>query len=145
MKLLTVLLLLAAPAAAQPMGMHGGMHGGGFEMGTHMAVVLYALLAALGYWVLQHSAKETAKYVKRAGQILGWAFIVVGLLGILCGLASHARMAMERNNCRCPGAEMMEQGEPGDMPMMHNMQMMHPGQPMPEEMIKKPEASPKKK
>ena len=141
MKLLTALLLLAAPAAAQAMemGMRGGMHGGGGMMGTHLAVVLYALLAALGYLVLQHSAKQAANYVKRAGQTLGWAFIVIGLLGILCGVANHAKMGM-RKSCRCSGAEMMEPGKQGDM-----MPMMHPDKPMPAEMMKKPEASPKKK
>ena len=47
MKILIAILAFAAPASAQGMGMHGAMgHGGG--VGMHMAVVLYAVLAALG-------------------------------------------------------------------------------------------------
>lgn len=138
MKILIAVLLVAAPAAAQAMGMHGGMHGCGSGAGTHLAVGLYALLAALGYWVLQHSAKETADYVKKTGQALGWALIVIGLLGVLCGVFSHAR-SMCRKDCRCPGAEMMEPGKMGNMPMMH------PDCPMKGQMMKKPEAAPKKK
>ena len=131
------------------------MHGCGSGC-THMAVGLYALLAALGYWIMQHSAKETANCVKRAGQILSWTFIVIGMMGILCGVASHVKN-MCHKSCRC-GAEMMEQremGEVGDMErnievrvksncpmkgeMMKKDEMVKKGE------MKKPEAAPKKK
>ena len=144
MKLLTALLLTAAPAAAQAMEMHGGMPGRGPGIGIHLAVALYALLAALGYWVLQHSAREAANYVKRAGQTLGWALIVIGLLGVLCGLASHAR-SMGRRMCRCPGTEMMEREEDMKSDKTGNMPMMKTDCPMKGQMMKKPEAAPQKK
>ena len=144
MKILITMLLMAAPAAAQAMGMHGGMRGGGPGVGIHLAVGLYALLAALGYWVLQHSAKEAANYVKKAGQTLGWAFIVIGLLGVLCGVASHAR-SMGRRICRCSGAEMMEPEDDMKPDNMGNMPMKRPDCPMKSGMMQKPEAAPKKK
>ncbi|HAH31025.1 MAG TPA: hypothetical protein DCL44_01785 [Elusimicrobia bacterium] len=142
MKILTI--LLAMPMAAQAMGMPGGMHGamrsGAMHCGmpTHLAIALYALLAALGYWVLQHAAKETANYVKKAGQTLGWAFIVVGLLGILCGVASHAKNMCHKNS-RCSDAKMMGENQPDG-----NMPMMHPNCPMRGEEIKKPPLEKKK-
>jgi len=138
MKILIAVLLVAAPAAAQAMGMHGGMQGCCSGAGAHLAVGLYALLAALGYWVLQHSAKEIANYVTRTGQALGWALIVIGLLGILCGVVNHAK-GMCNKGCRCSGAEMMEPDKVGNMPMMR------PDCPMKGQMMKKPEAAPQKK
>jgi len=148
MKTLITMLLVAAPAAAQAMGMGMGMHGsmmkgccGGCSgAGTHLAVVLYALLAALGYWVLQHSAKEAANYVKRTGQALGWALAVIGLLGALCGIGSHAKNMCHKGG-RCSGGEMMmQQGKmEGDMPMMNHDCPMKGG------MMKKAEAAPQKK
>ena len=122
MKGLIALLFVSMPAAAQAMGPHGAMGGmrGGYA--GHGPIVLYALLAALGYWVLQHAAKETAKYVKRTGVTLGMVLVVVGLLGVLCGLANHVRMSSSRL-CKCqeagmaPGGEMKETMK--DMPMMH--------------------------
>jgi hypothetical protein len=97
MKKLFIALLLGAPVAAHAMGAHGMRFYGQSSAGTHLAAVLYALLAALGYWVLQHAAKETAEYVKRTGQVLGGLFIVIGLLGLLCGVTSHVK------NYACPG------------------------------------------
>jgi hypothetical protein len=140
MKILTALLIVAAPAAAQAMGMKCAMPGGGCGSGagTHFAVGLYALLAALGYWVLQHSAKEAAGYVKRTGQALGWILAVVGLLGVLCGVAGHGRR-MAHKTGRCGGAEMTEPAKMGDMSEMRS------NCPMKGEMAKKPEAAPKKK
>ena len=134
MKILIAMLLVAAPAAAQAMGMHGGgMHGGA---GIHLAVGVYAVLAVLGYWVLQHSAKETVNYVRKTGQVLAWALIVIGLLGVLCGMAAHAKMSAK--NCRCSGGEMTEPDKMGNMPMMHADCPMKGG-------MNKPEAAPKKK
>ena len=134
MKILIAMLLVAAPAAAQAMGMRGG--NGCHGAGIHLAVGLYALLAALGYWVLQHSAKETAGYIKRTGQALGWALIVTGLLGVLCGVVSHAKSICNKG---CSGTEIMESGK------IDNMPMMHPDCPMKGGMRKKPEAAPQKK
>lgn len=98
MKKLAILIVLAAPAAAQAMGMHGmRFYGSHSTAGMHLAGALYALMAALGYWVLHHAAreKETAAYVKRAGQGVGWVLIVVGLLGLLCAVTSHVK----QNSC----------------------------------------------
>lgn len=142
MKMLTVMLLVAAPAAAQAMGMHGEMHHGCASGAvTHLAVGLYALLAALGYWILTHSAKETANYVKRTGQALSWTFIVIGLLGLLCGVASHAKMAASCKDSRDSGAGMMMQQpmEMGNMPKKHSECPMQGG------MMKKPETATKTK
>lgn len=91
MKKLLIVLLLGAPAAAHAMGAHGMRMCGQSSVGTHFAAALYALMAALGYWVLQHAAKETADYVKRAGQGVGWLLLVMGLLGLLCGVTSHVK------------------------------------------------------
>ncbi|MDA8130267.1 MAG: hypothetical protein M0011_02060 [Elusimicrobia bacterium] len=95
MKKLTALLLLGLPAGGWAMGM--GWGGGGYHWGYpppaagHFAAVLYGLLAALGYWVLQHGAKQEKKCAMYGGHIVGWVLIVVGLLGLLCGAMSHAR------------------------------------------------------
>ena len=91
MKILIAMLLASLPAAAQAYGMEmpGGDQCG--SAGVHAATALYAVLAILGYWVLQHSAKETLKYVKRSGTILGMTLVVIGLLGFLCGVRSHIK------------------------------------------------------
>ncbi|OGS10923.1 MAG: hypothetical protein A2234_03550 [Elusimicrobia bacterium RIFOXYA2_FULL_58_8] len=109
MKALFALVLIALPVGAQAMGMHGKMCGcaGG---GAHAAVALYALLAALGYWVLQHAGKETQAYVKRTGVLVGMTLVIVSLLGVLCGAAKHAKSGM-RQACKCQmGAIMAENG-----------------------------------
>jgi len=137
MKILTA-ISAAAPASAQGMMMHGGMMRGGMAHGGGtallLAVALYAVLASLGYWVLQHSAKETAAQVKRAGTLVGWALIALGLLGAVCGIANHARMAhwARCEMCRgeAPGSGGMEKG-----PIMRSAQT-------PEELPAKPETAP---
>ena len=119
-KILAV-LLVSLPAGAQAMGMHGNMRGFPPEASVHLGVGLYAVLAALGYWVLQHAAKETANYSKRAGQLVGWVLIVAGLAGLLCGIAAHAKMA-GCHKCEGPGQMMMQrEGLPG---MPENMEVM---------------------
>ncbi|HNW43625.1 MAG TPA: hypothetical protein PKI19_03920 [Elusimicrobiales bacterium] len=111
MKALTVLFLTALPAGAQA-GYMGGMRGMGGGMGgapgcTHGAVALYALLAALGYWVLQHAGKQEKNHIKWTGSILGMALAVIGLLGVLCGVGSHVKSAMHRScNCQEQGMQM---------------------------------------
>lgn len=123
MKKILAVLLLSLPAGAQAMGMRGMMRGGAPEAGVHLAIGLYAVLAALGYWVLQHAAKETANYAKRAGQLVGWALIAAGLAGLLCGVAAHARMAgCCRNKCEQPQQMMMGRGDMPGMPA--NMEVM---------------------
>lgn len=91
MKILIAMLVASLPAAAQACGM--GLTGGDqcSTAGVHAATALYAVLAILGYWVLQHAAKETLKYVKRSGTILGMMLVVIGLLGFLCGVRSHIK------------------------------------------------------
>lgn len=100
-KLMIIALLAALPAAAQAMGMGYGMHGGMMNrpphpMGLHLALMLYALMAALGYWVLRHAAAETAKSVRVAGKTVAWFLLVFGLAGMLCALGSHIK-----RNCAC--------------------------------------------
>jgi len=122
MKKILAVLLVSLPAGAQAMGMHGNMHGSQPAAGVHLAVGLYAVLAALGYWVLQHAAKETANYAKRAGQLVGWVLIVSGLAGMLCGVAAHARMAGGCHKCEGKGQMMTEREDTPGMP--ENMEVM---------------------
>ncbi len=112
MKIFAALLLIALPAAARAGGMHGGgqWHGGG----THAAIVFYGLFAALGYWVLQHAAKETACFVKKTGVVLGMALVIIGLMGVLCGVGSHIKTSLSRH-CSCAGGGAMMHGGPGMM------------------------------
>ena len=88
---------MSLPAAAQAYGMSGGGHGGCGYAGS----VLFAALAVLGYWVLQHAGKETASYIKRTGIVLGITLLVIGLLGLLCGVGSHISQGMSRS-CAAP-------------------------------------------
>lgn len=116
MKILIAVLLVSLAVAAQAGGMYGGgqLHGGG----GHAASALYAALAALGYWVLQHAAKETAGFVKRTGVVLGMTLVIIGLLGVLCGVGSHIGKNMSRS-CLCPEQGMMMRGGPeGETPVM---------------------------
>ena len=122
MKKILAVLLVSLPAGAQAMGMHGNMRGYPPAAGVHLAVGLYALLAALGYWVLQHAAKEAANYAKRAGQVVGWTLIVAGLAGLLCGVAAHARMAGGCHKCEGKGQMMTETENMPGMP--ENMEVM---------------------
>ncbi len=119
MKTLIALVLVSLPAAAQAGGMYGA--GQGHGGGGHAAAALYAALAVLGYWVLQHAAKEAAGYVKRTGIVLGMTLVVIGLLGFLCGVGHHAKRGMSRQ-CGCAGQGMMMRGGPedkmGEMPAM---------------------------
>lgn len=122
MKILGILLFAALPASAQemmgPTGCSGNNHA------TAMMAV-YALLGVVGYWVLQHAAKnkEAEKYVKRTGHIVAWCLLGISLLGTACALSSHiGRNA--RNRCMGPGEmgrmDMRMMGVPGkfqrDMP-----------------------------
>lgn len=117
MKRLVIALLAALPAGAYacgqqgPMGMMGhgmpGPHPGG--PGMLLGAGFYGILAALGYWVLQHAAKETENCVKRAGKTVAWVLIVFGLLGLLCGVMGHIKA-----NCQCKAkCEMQEAGGGG--------------------------------
>ena len=121
MKILIALFFVGLPAAAQAAGMGGYGRGHGM-MGAHIATVLYAVLAALGYKVLQHAAKETAAYVKRTGVVVGMVLVIVGLIGVLCGVANHVKQGM---HCSCGEHPMMMQGGPEgkmcDMPSMPAM------------------------
>lgn len=110
MKKLVIALLAALPAGAYacgpqgPMGgmmMHGRMPG---HPGMLLGAGLYGVLAALGYWVLQHASKETESCVRRAGKTVAWVLIVFGLLGLLCGVMGHIKA-----NCPCKAkCEMQE-------------------------------------
>ena len=119
MKFLAVLLMAGMPAGAWAMGGCGMGPGMGFGMRhgmgggcMHGAVALYALIGALGYFVLQHAAKQEKKCVAVGGRIFGMLVMIIGLLGVLCGVVNHAKMAMNRP-CMCRAAAMAapESGE----------------------------------
>ncbi len=93
------------PAAAQACGMSGGCSNSGL-----MVSAVYAVLAALGYWVMQNSVKETSACVKRTGVTVGTALVIIGLAGLLCGVASHVKNTMSNNYCAPRGAMMMRHG-----------------------------------
>jgi len=100
-----------APMAGGMPGM-SGMHGCG---GGHAASVMMAAVAALGYWVLSHSSKDSGA-VRRGGQVVGWVLLVVGLLGFLCGAAAHARL-MGAPLAQCPMPPASAESPEGMMPM----------------------------
>jgi hypothetical protein len=110
MKTLITVCLLSLPAAAQAMGCGGC--GGASNSCSHLAAVLYAAIAALGYWVLQHSGKETAALVKNTGRVVAFTFLALGLMGFLCGIACHIRSAAHKKCGSCP-QEMMGRGAEG--------------------------------
>jgi len=96
MKMILAALTMFVPgvvSACERCAMMGGAamgHGGCATGCGHLALVLMAAMAALGYWVLHQSSKDSGS-VRRAGQVAGWVLLVVGLLGVLCGAAGHAR------------------------------------------------------
>lgn len=114
MKILITLLFVALPAAAQayagygpgPGGPGGCAHGGcGFG-----PFLICAVIAALGYWVAQHAAKETANCIKRMGSITGTILVIIGLLGILCAAGSHIKRNMACRGAKCPSEQGMTTG-----------------------------------
>lgn len=113
MKILITLLFVALPAAAQaysgygPGGSGGCAHGGcGFG-----PFLICAVIAALGYWVAQHAAKETANCIKRLGSITGTILVIIGLLGILCAAGSHIKRNMACYGPKCPSEQGMTMGD----------------------------------
>jgi hypothetical protein len=82
-----------------------------------MAGAAYAFIAVLGYWVLLQAVKETSNCIKRIGDVLGSILVVVGLLGLLCAVASHVKTAMHRCCCggQGPAAAMTAPVSPQDM------------------------------
>ena len=110
MKWFITVLLVTLPAAAQAMSMHRGMeHGGVYPIGMHLVTVLYAAVAAIGYWVLQHADKDTRGFVKKTGYLVAWVLIILGLAGFLCGVGAHISSGLSKCGGKCP-SEMM-QGE----------------------------------
>ncbi len=92
MKSFTTLLLLSLPAVARACmcGAPGGCcapHG----HGGLLAGALFAAVAALGYWVLQHADKQARKLIQRTGQITGFTLVVLGLAGLLCSVVGHVK------------------------------------------------------
>ena len=67
-----------------------------------LAVSLMAAVAGLGVWVLRSAEKDSGSS-KRAGQAVGWALVVVGLLGFLCGAVNHALKGRSRS-CHSPSS-----------------------------------------
>ena len=86
-------IFAAAAVFLLPASVFAGHHGyyGGAASG-YIAAVLMAGVAALGYWILKQAVKDHGK-VRIAGNIVGWTFIVIGLLGFLCGSLSQASKA----------------------------------------------------
>ncbi|MDO8805896.1 MAG: hypothetical protein Q7R35_15865 [Elusimicrobiota bacterium] len=126
MKILISLFLVSLPAAAQACGMSGGVGQGGGQGcgGGHAAVAVYAALAVLGYWILQHAAKETATYVKRAGVTVGMTLVVISLFGFLCGVRAHIKTAT------APDCSEMMRNAQGEMPRGGAGMMIRDGQEM---------------
>ncbi len=116
MKMLITLALVALPAAAQACGMSGGYGRGGCS--SFAPFLICALIAALGYWVAQHAAKETANCIKRMGAVTGSILVIIGLLGILCAAGSHIKRNISCNGPRCAiGQGMMtDDGDENEMP-----------------------------
>jgi len=111
MKAILALILVGLPAGAQAMGVHGGMGGYPHGGGAHGAIALYSLLAALGYWVLQHAGKQEPKCIKRTGAAVGTIIIIVSLLGLLCGVGSHIKAGMRACKSQCAGEMALGGGE----------------------------------
>ena len=101
--ILTALVL--CPAAASACESMAAMHGKpGCATGQGcgaMSLVLMAVVAALGVWVLRSVDKDGVA-VKRTGQVVGWTLAVVGLIGVLCGAASYG--AKKSKSCRMDSA-----------------------------------------
>lgn len=112
MKILITLVLVAFPAAAQACGMSGGGYMGGHGGCGFAPFLLCALIAALGYWVAQHAAKETANCIKRLGSVTGTILVIIGLLGILCAAGSHIKRNMPCHGSKC-ASEMTDSAEGG--------------------------------
>ncbi len=47
---------------------------------------------AIGYWVLTKANKEEVS--KTIGKITAWIIIVAAVIGLLCGIANHARKGL---------------------------------------------------
>jgi hypothetical protein len=95
MILTAMVLLPAAASACELMAAMPQAHAGGHGCGA-MSVALMAAVAALGVWVLR-SVEKDGVAVKRTGQVVGWVLAVVGLAGVLCGVAAHA--AKKKSQC----------------------------------------------
>lgn len=78
-----------------------------------VTIVLFALLAAVGYWVLQHAAKEKEAevYIKRTGQVVGWALLLISLLGVAFSVAAPRG----RFGGKCGDRMENRGGQPGNM------------------------------
>ncbi|MBI4801561.1 MAG: hypothetical protein HY796_03455 [Elusimicrobia bacterium] len=150
MKRLTAVFLMSLPASAHAMSMRGGAGNCDSAIGGLMAAALYAAVAALGYWTLQHADKEAHNCVRRTGMTVGGLLVVVGLLGFLCGVAGHVRTAASSKTC---GGGHGYAGMMGEMPMLppgpppagmlREIQTRQAGQQSAEK-VKKPEAGAKK-
>lgn len=118
MKILITLFLTVLPAAAQACGMagggydHGGYGHGG--CGSFAPFLICAVIAALGYWVAQHAAKETANGIKRLGSVTGTILVIIGLLGILCAAGSHIKKSMACHGS-CPHEQSVSEADKGEM------------------------------
>lgn len=104
MKIFITLFLATLPAAAHAYagygpGPGGCGHGG---CGGFAPFLICAVIAALGYWVAQHAAKETANCIKRMGAVTGTILVIIGLLGILCAAGSHIKRNMACHGSNCP-------------------------------------------
>ncbi|MBU2573282.1 MAG: hypothetical protein KKH28_04310 [Elusimicrobia bacterium] len=138
MKGLITVFLLSLPASAHAMGLRGCAGNCDPMIGELMSAALYAVVAALGYWVLQHADKEARNYVRRTGLTTGGLLVVFGLLGFLCGIAGHVKTAASPKTCGGGGGHA---GMTGEMPMMPPGHP--PGHPSAEK-FKKQEAGAKK-
>ena len=71
-----------------------------------MGIMLLASVA--GYWVLERASNHKGN-LKRVGQVLGIAIIILGLLGYACALGCTAQFGkgMRRGGGFCPFSKAM--------------------------------------
>ncbi len=127
MRTMLTLSLLALPAAAR--AMYGS--GCGSCSGGLLAGAAYAVVAVLGYWVLQQAVKESVVWLKRVGYALGGILAFVGALGLLCSVTNHSKGGANRA-CFGPGMMPPPMGMgmgPGGMNPGMRPGMMPPGHP----------------
>jgi hypothetical protein len=116
MRYLPTAFFLSLPAAAQAMyGPGPAACGCASGPGGLLGGAAWAVVAVLGYWVLLQAVKESGVWIKRIGNALGGVLMVVGVLGMLCAVASHSKCAGSRL-CAVPGG--MGPGQPFAMGLM---------------------------
>ena len=81
--------------------------------------------AAAGYWVLER-AQAQKKGLKRAGRVIGWAIVLVSLIGVACRIWT---IAMCQTGASGMGLCPLQPKKSGGMvcPLMPKSSMSQPG------------------